>query len=205
MSVTDCCEIDLRWGPVEPIQLAIDPQPIELRAAVVPIELEVEASPVEFTIAAQPIRLEITGVGVQGPPGPAGLGTGGSTAGLVQIRWGTPTAESGNVIEIAGSVLDYDSLPLASSVADIEVRVTDGAVDGEPSATAFLTAAGTPVGTVLAGSGTASLVIRSDSGSLAIAVHEATANCHRYLWIRAAGHERLWVRAADGVQEVIFA
>lgn len=205
MSVTDCCEVDLRWGPVESIRLAIDPEPIELRAAAVPIELEVEAASVELSIATQPIRLEITGVGVQGPPGPAGLGTGGSTVGLVQIRWGIPTAESGNVIEIAGSVLDYDGQPLASSVADIEVRVTDGVVDGEPSATAFLTAAASPIGTVLAGSGTASLVIRSDSGSLAIAVHESTANCHRYLWIRAAGHERLWVRAADGVQEVIFA
>jgi hypothetical protein len=116
-----------------------------------------------------------------------------------------PTAEVSDVIEIAGNVLDYDGQPLASSVADIEVRVTDGAADGEPSATAFLTAASVPVGTVLAGSGTASLVVRSHNGSLAIAVHESTANCHRYLWIKGAGHERLWVRAADGVQELVFA
>ena len=205
MSVTECCEIDLRWGPVQPIQLAVDPRAIELHMATAPIELEVVQTPIELSIAAQPIQLEITGVGVQGPPGPAGSGTDGGTTGLVQIRWGAPTIESGNVIEIAGSVLDYGGVPLASSVADIEVRVTDGAVDGEPSASAFLMAARTPIGTVLAGIGTASLVIRSDSGSLAVAVHEATANCHRYLWIRAAGHERLWVRAADGVQELIFA
>ena len=101
-------------------------------------------------------------------------------------------------------MLDYDGNPLASSVVDIEVRVTDGAVDGEPSATAYLTAAASPVGTVLAGTGTASMVIRSDSGSLKVAVHE-TAAAHRFLWIRAAGHERVWVRAADGVQELVFA
>lgn len=202
---SECCEIDLRWGPVEPIQLSVEPAPIALGSSAVSIELALVADPVELSVEVQPIQLQITGVGVQGPPGPPGLGTGGSTVGLVQVRWGTPTSEANDVIEIAGSVLDYDGQPLASSVADIEVRVTDGAVDGEPSATAFLTAAAVPVGTVLGGSGTASLVVRSDSGSLAIAIHESTANCHRYLWIRGAGHERLWVRAADGVQELVFA
>lgn len=202
---SECCEIDLRWGPVEPIQLAVEPAPIAFGSSAASVELALVADPVELSVEGQPIQLQITGVGVQGPPGPPGLGTGGSTVGLVQVRWGTPTNEASNVIEIVGSVLDYDGQPLASSVADIEVRVTDGAVDGEPSATAFLTAAAVPVGTVLAGSGTASLVVRSDSGSLAIAIHESTANCHRYLWIRGAGHERLWVRAADGVQELVFA
>lgn len=205
MSNSACDEIDLRWGAVEPIRLMVQPTPVELECSVESIELELAQVPIQLDVEVQPIELRITGVGVQGPPGPPGSGTGASTVGLVQVRWDLPTAEVSDVIEISGNVLDYDGQPLASSVADIEVRVTDGAVDGEPSATAFLTAASVPVGTVLAGSGTASLVVRSHSGSLAIAVHESTANCHRYLWIKGAGHERLWVRAADGVQELVFA
>lgn len=147
-------------------------------------------------------RTVVVANGPRGIPGPAGPT--GSTAGLVQIQWAIPGIEAADTIEIVGSVLDYDGSPLASSVVDVEVRVTDGAVDGEPSATAYLTAANSPVGTVLAGSGTASMVIRSDSGSLKVAIHESLTS-HRYLWIRAAGHERVWVRSADGVQELIFA
>ncbi len=142
---------------------------------------------------------------VTGPHGPAGpTGPIGSTAGLVQIRWSTPTTETNDTIEIIGNVLDYVGAALLTGVVDIEVRVTDGANDGEPSATAYLTAAATPVGIVLAGVLTACLVIRSASGFLAVAIHEATANCHRYLWIKASGHETQWVRAADGVQEIDF-
>lgn len=124
---------------------------------------------------------------------------------LASLRWGTPSGEVANSIEITGTILAYDSILLLSSVVDVEVTVTDGATDNEPSHTATLAAASSPVGTVLAGSGTATMVIRSSGGSLAIAVHEATANCHRYLWIKGAGHERLWIRAESGVQELVFA
>lgn len=123
---------------------------------------------------------------------------------LVALEWDTPGSESANTIEIAGSILAYDGSLLVSSLVDVQIVVTDGAADGEPSATAYLTAASSPVGTVLAGSGTATLIIRSANGQLSIAVHEASAG-HRFLWVSGAGHERLWVRAQDGVQELVFA
>jgi len=141
----------------------------------------------------------------QGPQGPAGPS--GSTAvsqALVEVQWASPSSEAANTIEITGSILDFDGTAFSTSIADIEIVVTDGATDGEPSSTAYLTAASSPVGTILSGSSTATMVIRSAAGAIKVAVHETLA-AHRYLWIRGAGHERLWVRAKDGVQELVFA
>lgn len=171
------------------------------------IDLSVVSSPVEVTVSgednidlsvmSQPIVIEVS-------VGPASGGDSNVTNALVGLSWGTPGAESSDTIEISGSILDYDGNALSSSIVDVEIMVSDGATDGEPSATATLTAASTPSGTVLAGSGTATIVVRSNAGALAIAVHE-TAVAHRFLWVRGAGHERLWVRAVAGVQELVFA
>ncbi len=125
-------------------------------------------------------------------------------AALTSIVWGSPGVESANIIEIQAITQDFAGNPLSSDHVDVEIRVTDGATDNEPSATATLTAAGSPIGNVLRGSGTATLGIRTDgNGHLAIAVHE-TAAAHRYLWIHSGGNSRLWVRSATGVQELVF-
>lgn len=71
--MTDCCAIDLTAGPVAPVVLDLSLDPIELTVAVDAIQLEVNPSPIQLDVNPQPIVLEITGVGVQGPPG------GGST------------------------------------------------------------------------------------------------------------------------------
>ena len=140
-------------------------------------------------------------VQIQGPPGVSS--TTAINDILVGFEWGDPTAESGNAIEISGQVKSFNDSPLASDVVDITVVVTDGAADAEPSATATLSAASTPVGTVLAGTGTATLVIRSVAGLIALRVTE-TGPGHRYLWLRNGGHALLWIRSLTGVQELVF-
>ena len=131
--------------------------------------------------------------------------TGGlNSSDLISLVWGTPAVEVGDEIEISATLENYDGGVFASSIVDVEILVSDGATDNEPSATATLEPAADPVGTVLAGSGTARLVVRSDSGSLKVKVKEPTA-AHRYLWLKAGGNARLWVRSKTGVQELIFA
>lgn len=172
------------------------------------VELSVESNPIQVTVSGvQNVSLTVASRPIILTVAAGSQSSGGADVNsvLASLRWGTPTGEVGNAIELTGFILAYDGTLLLSSIVDVEVKVSDGAVDNEPSHTAFLTAASSPVGTVLAGSGTATLVIRSNGGSLAIAVHESTPNCHRFLWISGAGHERLWIRAADGVQELVFA
>lgn len=172
---------------------------------------------VELSLTQSPVLVTVSGdnnvdLSVESNPIVLTVSAGGSSGGggsdvndvLVGLVWGTPGAETGNVIEISGSITSYDGTLFLSSLVDVEVTVTDGATDGEPSDTAYLTAASSPVGTVLAGSGTATIVMRTSGGFVSIAIHESSA-AHRFLWIKGAGHERLWVRAVDGVQELVFA
>ena len=153
------------------------------------------------TTTTSTITIVANGVGIQGPPG-AGLET--LSPLLVNVVWGTPTAESGNAIEVTATITDADGVSLSTSILDVEILVSDGATDNEPSATATLAAGASPVGTVLAGSGTATMVIRSASGSFKVRVSESAAG-YRYLWLRGAGHCRLWPRSTTGVLELIFA
>ena len=200
--------IDLRIGPITPIVLRPTIQPIKLTAAPSRIVLRVAPQPIKLNVTPQPVRLRMTGVGaqgprgVQGPEGPQGpAGPAGATSdGSVQVTWDTPAAESADSIAISGTVTDANDDPVLSAV-DFQVIVTDGAADGEPSSTATIMAGAS--GTILAGGGTASAVIRTDTGEFAIVVNETAAG-HRYLWVSGAGHERKLVRAADGVQELIF-
>jgi len=139
-----------------------------------------------------------------GAQGAAGTGLETLSPLLVNVVWGTPTAESGNVIEVTATITDANGDALSTSILDVEILVSDSAADNEPSATATLAAGASPVGTVLAGSGTGTLVIRSASGSFKVGVTE-TAAAYRYLWLRGAGHCRLWPRSTTGVLELVFA
>lgn len=162
--------------------------------------LQLTASPenmVTLNAISQPIILTVSGGG-GGSSGP------NINDALVGLRWGAPSGEFSNTIEITGIILAYDGTVLLSSLPSVEIIVSDGAADAEPSATAILTAASSPNGIVLAGSGTATLIIQAQSGSLSIAVQEPGSG-HRFLWVAGARHERLWVRALDGVQELVFA
>lgn len=154
-----------------------------------------------FVVSKNETTVVVSQVGAQGAPG-----TGVEVLGplLVGVAWGTPSAESGNAIEVAASVSEVNGEALSTSLLDVEVLVTDGATDCKPSATATLSAASTPVGTVLGGSGTARLTIRSASGAFKVKVTE-TAAAHRYLWLKGSGHCRLWPRSLSGVLELAFA
>lgn len=123
---------------------------------------------------------------------------------LAEVVWGTPGAESGNAIEVSASSQDVTGAALSTSEIGVMVIVTDGAADTEPSATATISAAATPVGTILGGSGTATAVFKTDSsGNFAIRVSE-TAAASRYIWVRAGGHFQRYVKARDGVLQLTF-
>lgn len=123
---------------------------------------------------------------------------------LISLVWGAPAAEAGNAIEIAASCQHFAGGAFASGLVDVEIKVSDAANDAEPSSTAIITPADTPVGTMLSGNGSATAVMRTDSnGNLKIKVSETAAGS-RYLWVKAGGHSRLWVRSSTGVQQLIF-
>lgn len=120
------------------------------------------------------------------------------------VSWGTPGAETANVIEIQATIKDAAGNTLAAATTDVQVVVSDSATDGEPSATATLAAAGTPVGTVLAGSGTATIIMRTNaSGLFSIAVSE-TAAASRYLNVSQGSNSQAYVRANAAPKQVTF-
>lgn len=124
---------------------------------------------------------------------------------LITLTWGTPGAESSNAIEVLASCSGFAGSAFASSVVDVKVTVTDAANDSSPSHTATLSAANTPVGTLLDGSGTATAIFRTDSnGQFRVKVSE-TAAADRYLWVSTGGHSRLWIRSSVGVLQLTFA
>lgn len=136
----------------------------------------------------------------------ASNGSGGSSIDLVLIGvvWGTPGAEVADSIEVAASCTDFSGAPFLSDIVDLRIIVSDGPTDAEPSASATIISAGVPVGTLMAGSGTATVVMRTDAaGAFAIKVQE-TAVATRYLWINTGGQERLWVRSTVGVLPITF-
>mgnify|MGYP005613312487 CR=1 FL=1 len=121
-----------------------------------------------------------------------------------QVTWGAAGAESTNVIEITGTVGDLAGNAIASATSEVEVCVTDSATDAEPSATATLAAAGTPVGTLLSGTGTATVTIRTNSsGQFALAITESAA-ASRYLWVRQGRNSQAWIRANATPKQCTF-
>lgn len=124
---------------------------------------------------------------------------------FVNVVWGTPAAESGDAIEIQATVQTLDGTAFSTGLVAVKVTVSDSAADNEPSSTATLTVAGTPVGTILAGTGTATGVwLTNASGEFKVKVSE-TAAASRYLWVAAGGHCQLFVKAKDGIQQLTFA
>jgi hypothetical protein len=119
---------------------------------------------------------------------------------FASISWGTPGTEVSNAIEVTGTALNMQSATIASTSTIAEIRVSDSA-----SATATLTAAGTPDGTIVAGSGTATLVIQtSANGTFAVKVTE-TAAASRYLWVNQGNGSRTFVRANSAPLTLTFA
>lgn len=121
------------------------------------------------------------------------------------LAWGSAGTEASDVIEITGTVTNIAGNAISAATSEVQVMVTDGANDGEPSATATIAAAGTPVGTLLAGSGTATVTMRTDSsGQIAIAVTE-TAAASRYLWVKQGDNSRCFIRANAAAKQLTFA
>lgn len=78
------------------------------------------------------------------------------------LVWDTPGAEASNSIEIDCQAQDLDSNDFENYVwLTVVVSDTDG---GDPSATATIAAKGTPLGTILTGSGTNTVTIKTTSG-----------------------------------------
>ena len=136
-----------------------------------------------------------------------GGGGGGTlpTDQFVDVVWNTPGAEVSNSIEVSAYSQDLSANTINSNEISVTVTVTDAANDSEPSSTAFISAATSPVGTILAGSGTATAVFKTNSnGQFKIKVTETSA-ANRYIWIRAGGHFERFVKARDGVLQLTFA
>lgn len=112
-----------------------------------------------------------------------------------RVSFGSPGTESGNAIEIVGTVQNFNGSAIADDTHIIRIVVSDSATSCEPSATATIAAAGSPNGTVLAGSGTATLIIRSATdGTFTIRVSE-TAAASRYLWVEQGPGSESYIRA----------
>lgn len=123
---------------------------------------------------------------------------------LISVVWGTPAAETANAIEIAASCYGFAGAPFLSGLVDVQIVVSDAANDASPSATATISAAASPVGSIMDGTGTATAIVRTDSnGQFKIKVTE-TAASDRYLWLSPGGHSRLYPRSSTGVQQLTF-
>lgn len=124
---------------------------------------------------------------------------------FAQVNWGAAGAEASNIIEVPATVQDLAGATLAVATTEVQVMVSDSSTDAEPSATAVLQAAGTPVGTLLAGSGTATAWWRTTAGGLfTVAVLEAAVGS-RYLWVKTGKNSQAWVRANASPKQITFA
>lgn len=120
------------------------------------------------------------------------------------VEWGTAGAETANVIEITGTVKDLTGTAIAAATSDVKVVISDTATTANPSPTATGAAAGTPVGTILAGSGTGTLWVRTNaSGQFAIAVTE-TAAASRYLNVSQGVNSQAFIRANAAAKQITF-
>lgn len=124
---------------------------------------------------------------------------------LGQVSWGSPGAEASNAIEIQATINNIKGTAIAAATSEVEVMVSDSATDAEPSATATLAAAGTPVGTLLAGTGTATAVFRTNSSGLFTVKVTETAAADRFLWTRQGANSQCYVRATAAPQSLTFA
>lgn len=124
---------------------------------------------------------------------------------IARISWGLPEAEAGNVIEVQATALNLDTTPLIGGAVEVEVLVTDSTTSAVPSASATLAAATSPVGVVLAGSGTSLLTMRTSvDGLFRVAVLEVGVGS-RYLWVRQGPNSTALVCAHAAPLPLTFA
>lgn len=129
----------------------------------------------------------------------------GTTAGLATGAWGAPGTEAANKIDTTLQMKDAAGTNLAVATCEVEVCVSDSATDAEPSATATLGAASTPLGTLLSGAGSATATYRcSAAGQIAVGVTDASV-ASRFLWIRQGKNSQFWVRATAAPLQITFA
>jgi hypothetical protein len=122
------------------------------------------------------------------------------------VAFGSPSAETANTIEITATVFGspQGGGALASVNSVVRLVVSDSATDCSPSATATLAAAGTPTGTLLDGTGTATTIWRTtSSGTFRVAITE-TAAASRFLWVMAAPGSQVYLRAGAAPTSVTF-
>lgn len=125
-----------------------------------------------------------------------------------RINIGSLTAESGNAIEatvtiVAGTTGGGGALANTNSV--VKCVVSDSATDCSPSATATITAAASPVGTLLDGSGTATAIFRTaSSGQFKIKVNE-TAAASRFVWVMIGPASQVYLSSASTPTQFTFA
>ncbi len=87
---------------------------------------------------------------------------------------------------------------IASATSVVTVVVSDSSTDCSPSATATLSAAGSPVGTLLDGGGTATAVFRtSATGLFTVRVNEPSTGVTRYLWAKQGPNSQAFIRATS--------
>lgn len=121
-----------------------------------------------------------------------------------QVNWGSAGAESANAIEVPATVQDLQGNTLAVSTTEVEVMASDSATDAEPSATATISAATSPVGTLLSGTGTATVTFRTSAGGLFTVKVTETAAADRFLWARQGKNSQAWVRAIAAPKQITF-
>jgi len=116
---------------------------------------------------------------------------------VVVPTWGTPGAEAGNKIEVVCQLKDAKGEDLAAQrVFDVHVADTEY---GDDSASATISDAAVPIGTILSGDGTAAVRVRTDAaGQIALEVSEVAA-ASRYLSIRPC-YGSPWMDPTDTVE-----
>lgn len=102
---------------------------------------------------------------------------------------GTPGAEAADVIPVTVTALDDQGVAIPDDSAVFTVEVYDSQYGGTPSSTATIALTGGGDGTILGGSGTASVVAELDAvnGELDLDITE-TAAASRWLEVREAPH-----------------
>lgn len=124
---------------------------------------------------------------------------------LLQVVWGSPGSEVSNTVNISASIEDAAGDVIASNTFCVEIIVSDSLTDSSPSHTATLSAAGTPLGTMLSGSGSATAIMQTSSlGTFSIAINEATPTVNRYLWTRTGPGSQGIISADAPAQEISF-
>ena len=146
------------------------------------------------------------GTGASGSTFWAGDGTwkaAGTPPKLGYVTFAAATGSTAGQKEIVATVTDVATAAAPTdTLAEVEFMVSDGVTDGEPSAVATLSAHSTPAGTIISGTGTATMNMRaSATGTFGIKVTGATGVTYA-LWVRQGKNSVYWIRANAGPQTI---